>query len=113
NAIVAVTGAAFDLTVSGRRVAMHQAFAVRQGERVTFGARATGARAYLAVDEGFAVPEVLGSRATHVKAALGGYEGRALRRGDVVPLGMPTLSSRALEGASSLVQPPHLPVQAP
>jgi allophanate hydrolase subunit 2 len=35
---------------------------------------------------------VLGSRATYVRGRLGGVEGRALRRGDRVPLGPPTLA---------------------
>lgn len=87
DAIAAVTGATFDLSVSGRPVPMNQAFAVRAGERLSFGRRQSGARAYLAFDGGIAVPEVMGSRATHVKAGLGGHEGRALRKGDVLPLG--------------------------
>ena len=39
-----------------------------------------GARAYLAVSGGIAVPPVLGSRATHLISAMGGLDGRALRR---------------------------------
>ncbi len=41
---------------------------------------------YLAVEGGFAVPPVLGSASTYVRAAIGGIEGRALRRGDFLPL---------------------------
>jgi allophanate hydrolase len=41
---------------------------------------------YLAVEGGIAVPLVLGSASTYVRAALGGIEGRPLQRGDVVPL---------------------------
>jgi biotin-dependent carboxylase-like uncharacterized protein len=44
---------------------------------------------YLAVAGGFAVPAVLGSRATLLLAALGGFHGRALRSGDVVPIAEP------------------------
>src|SRR5688572_13106877 len=89
DAIAAVTGAEFELSVSGRPVPMNQAFAVEAGARLAFGPRTRGARAYLAVDGGIGVPALLGSRATHVKAALGGYEGRPIRRGDVLPLGQP------------------------
>jgi allophanate hydrolase subunit 2 len=39
---------------------------------------------YLAVRGGIDVPVVLGGRGTLLVAAMGGYEGRALRRGDVV-----------------------------
>src|SRR6201998_1690836 len=40
----------------------------------------------LAVEGGIAVPLVLGSASTYARAAIGGFEGRALRREDVVPL---------------------------
>jgi KipI family sensor histidine kinase inhibitor len=52
-----------------------------------FGARRGGARAYIAFSGGIDTPPGLGSRATHVRIRLGGYEGRALRAGDRVPLG--------------------------
>ena len=41
---------------------------------------------YLAVEGGIAVPLVLGSASTYGRAAIGGLEGRPLRRKDVVPL---------------------------
>jgi biotin-dependent carboxylase-like uncharacterized protein len=41
---------------------------------------------YLAVEGGIAVPRVLGSASTYVRAGMGGLEGRPLRREDVVPL---------------------------
>jgi len=62
--------------------------ACRAGSVLRFGERATGARAYLAFDGGIDTPLVLGSRATHVGAALGGLDGRALRAGDRLPLGV-------------------------
>lgn len=109
DAIAVVTGAHFELTVSGRPGVINQAFAVGAGERLSFGRRLTGARAFLAVDGGFAVPEVLGSRATHVRAALGGHQGRPLRRGDSLALGEPAGAVALTEVFGS----PHLPVPSP
>jgi allophanate hydrolase subunit 2 len=43
-----------------------------------------GARAYLALPGGLDVPRVLGSASTLVSAGLGGVDGRALRRGDLL-----------------------------
>ena len=43
--------------------------------------------AYLSVAGGIDVPVVLGSRSTHLRAGFGGFEGRALRAGDRLPLG--------------------------
>ena len=46
-----------------------------------------GGRAWLAISGGIDVPEILASRATDLRARFGGWEGRALRDGDLLPLG--------------------------
>lgn len=89
DALVAVCGAVFEITVGGRPVPSGEAIALRPGERLTFGDRRAGARAYLAIDGGFAVPEILGSRSTYLAGGFGGFEGRALRAGDRIPIGAP------------------------
>jgi antagonist of KipI len=86
--LVAVAGAAFDLTLDGRAAPLSAPFIVPAGARLKFGARHRGARAYLAVAGGIATPPVLGSRATHVISAMGGVDGRPLRAGDALPLGV-------------------------
>ncbi|MBV9009577.1 MAG: biotin-dependent carboxyltransferase family protein [Verrucomicrobia bacterium] len=53
---------------------------------------ATHGRAWLAVSGGIDVPLVLGSRATDLRARFGGFNGRALRDGDELPLGARTQS---------------------
>jgi antagonist of KipI len=83
----AVTGARFDLQLDGEVVPCQQAALANAGATLTFGDRRGGARAYLAIAGGLDVPPVLGSRATHLPTAMGGWHGRALRRGDVLPLG--------------------------
>ncbi len=60
---------------------------VAAGSELRFGARVSGMRAYLAVRGGFDVPLVMGSRSTYVRGGFGGLEGRALRKGDVLPIG--------------------------
>jgi antagonist of KipI len=54
------------------------------GARVKFGPARQGCRAYLAVAGGLEIVPVLGSRSTYLRAAFGGYHGRALRDGDVL-----------------------------
>src|SRR5438067_7162311 len=55
-----------------------------------------GGRAWLAISGGINVPEILGSRATDLRAHFGGWKGRALCDGDELPLGMESeLSARA------------------
>ena len=50
--------------------------------------------AYLAVEGGIAVPLVLGSASTYVRAGLGGLAGRILQHNDLVPLAVAQASSR-------------------
>ena len=46
-----------------------------------------GLRSYLAVAGGIAVPEMMGSRSTYLRGGFGGHQGRALQKGDILPLG--------------------------
>jgi biotin-dependent carboxylase-like uncharacterized protein len=56
---------------------------------------AASACCYLAAEGGIAVPRVLGSASTYVRAKIGGLDGRALRRGDFVPLARALAAARA------------------
>ena len=77
---VVVTGAEFDMVSGGVR-------RVKAGDRLTFGRRIRGTRAYVAISGGIETPKILGSRATHMPSAMGGFDGRALKAGDELPLG--------------------------
>lgn len=72
--------------------------------------RRQSACAYLAVEGGIAVPLVLASASTYVRAGLGGFEGRALRGGDVVPLAVESPAERA---ESRLPAPPPADTERP
>ena len=89
DAMVAVAGADLQAAVDGARLPLGAAAECRAGGVLQFGERRSGARAYVAFDGGVDVAPVLGSRATHVRAGLGGYRGRALAAGDRLPLGPP------------------------
>jgi antagonist of KipI len=84
---VAVCGADLQGTLNGVPVANWSSFFVPRRGELRFAAAASGYRAYLAVRGGFDVPLVLGSRSTYTRAKIGGYEGRALRQGDVLYVG--------------------------
>lgn len=79
DAVVALTGSDF-----GGGLPMWKAVEVKAGESVRCGPSQAGARCYLAVRGGIAVPKVMGSASTHVVTGVGG---RALRAGDVLPVG--------------------------
>jgi biotin-dependent carboxylase-like uncharacterized protein len=87
--VVAVTGADLTPTLNGRSLPMWQAVRVVPGDVIAFLGPRSGARAYMAVAGGIDVPTFLGSRATNVRAFVGGVEGRALKKGDTLSIGVP------------------------
>ncbi|KAB2919149.1 MAG: biotin-dependent carboxyltransferase family protein [Hyphomicrobiaceae bacterium] len=90
-----------------RRLAPLQSMRLRRGQVVRIGALNGGAVAYLAVEGGFAVAPVLGSRSTYVRAGIGGIEGRALKAGDLVPMAQVYAEDR------EEMMLPSLPLTAP
>lgn len=87
GAVVALTGSDFGATLDGVAVALWVSVDVRRGQTLQLGATRSGARCYLCVQGGVVVPPFLGSASTHVLSGLGGLEGRALRKGDTLPIG--------------------------
>jgi biotin-dependent carboxylase-like uncharacterized protein len=85
--LVAVAGADMTPTLNGVPISAWEGVRVRAGDVLRLGAARSGVRAYLAVAGGLETPPVLGSRATYVRGRLGGLDGRALRKGDRLPLG--------------------------
>jgi len=88
DAVVALTGADMQprLNDSEDPIPMYEAFAVHKGDTLKLGAASSGMRTYLAVSGGFDLPFVMGSLSTNLKCGLGGFQGRKLRAGDVLPL---------------------------
>lgn len=89
-AVVAVTGGTMPVQVNGAPAPQWEAFAVAAGDEISFGFLQAGARIYIAVAGGFDVPAALGSRSTYAIGRFGGFEGRALAAGDVLPIGAGT-----------------------
>jgi biotin-dependent carboxylase-like uncharacterized protein len=78
---------AHDATSSGnRRLGAFESARLVRGERLRVGALAGSAVAYLAIEGGIGIAPVLGSLSTLTRGGIGGFEGRALRAGDVLPL---------------------------
>ncbi len=87
RSVVAVTGAAMPVQLNGEPRPQWESFGVEPGDELTFGLLQAGARQYIAVAGGIDVPVVLGSRSTYTVGGFGGFEGRALRRGDILRVG--------------------------
>ena len=87
DSVFAVVGANFRLGVDGREVRTWESVKVSAGSVLSIGAASDGLRAYLAVSGGIDVPVVMNSRSTDLKGEFGGFDGRALRDGDSLPVG--------------------------
>lgn len=87
DVVAALTGADMEPVVDGMPVSMNRPFQIRAGQVLTLGMAKTGCRTYLAVSGGIDVPIVMGSRSTNMKCCIGGLEGRALKAGDLLPIG--------------------------
>src|SRR6476646_1225588 len=103
--IVAWCGGEFDVRVGPMALPAGHATLVRAGDELKFGRPEIGCRAWLAISGGINVPFVLGSRSTDLRANFGGFDGRALRDGDVVPLCTWRGSSPQAAGISSWTAP--------
>lgn len=86
DARIALSGGDFSARISGAPVPINTPILVRSGAVLHFGPRIAGARCCLAVHGGFDVASWLDSRSTLRVAGIGGFQGRALQRGDVLAL---------------------------
>jgi len=85
--VIALTGSDFGATLDESSVELGASTKVRAGQRLRLGPTKSGARCYLSVQGGITVKPFLGSASTHLLSGLGGFEGRALRKGDVLSVG--------------------------
>jgi antagonist of KipI len=85
--VVAWCGGEFDVQIASTPLAAGHSAHVQAGKRLKFGRPQIGCRAWLAISGGIDVAAVLESRSTDLRAGFGGFEGRTIRDGDVIPLG--------------------------
>jgi biotin-dependent carboxylase-like uncharacterized protein len=70
----------------GEPVSPLRSVRVRRGQIIRVGSLRNAATLYVAVEGGFDIAPVLGSVSTDSRARLGGWQGRALMAGDILPL---------------------------
>lgn len=78
----------------GEVIPLLQSVRVRRGQIVRVGSLKNGATLYIAIEGGFAIDPVLGSVATDRRGKMGGWQGRALIAGDLLPLRRAAASGR-------------------
>jgi antagonist of KipI len=96
--LVAWCGGGFEVKIGSIPLPPGHVGVVDVGEEVIVNPPKMGCRAWVAISGGVNVPEVLDSRSTDLRAEFGGLDGRALRPGDVIPLGPQTNGAEDVAG---------------
>ncbi|GEO11504.1 biotin-dependent carboxyltransferase family protein [Segetibacter aerophilus] len=84
--IICITGADFSPTIDKISIPLNQPVAVSAGAILQFTKVRSGVRCYLSIYNNLNLKKWLGSYSTNIKASAGGFEGRALKTGDVIGL---------------------------
>jgi len=82
--VIAITGGDLFPTLNGESLEMWKTHLLVEGDVVTFKRIRSGCRAYLALNGGFIVPKIMESRSTYLSGKFGGFQGRPLKRGDIL-----------------------------
>jgi len=106
NALIAVTGADLQPRINDSPIEMWSSHILKKGEVLSFRGPRKGCRAYLSIGGGISVPEILGSRSTNLAARFGGFEGRPLRKDDVISSESP---DRYLKGEGRFLEKALIP----
>lgn len=92
SGLIALTGADLGMTINGIPSEPWRTYLVQDGDGISFsGMKGSGCRSYLCVSGGIDVPPLMGSRSTYIRGKIGGLQGRALIKGDVLSCGKPYL----------------------
>jgi biotin-dependent carboxylase-like uncharacterized protein len=97
SARFALVGTSTPIEVLGEKPVQapaHQSVRLTNGRRIRIGGIGDSGVAYLAVEGGFDLPPVYDSLSTYTRALIGGFEGRALADGDVLPLRQDSVEER-------------------
>jgi biotin-dependent carboxylase-like uncharacterized protein len=86
---VAFSGADMGPMINDCKVPINRPTVLRSGDEISFVNTTHGARVYMAVHGGFQLSAVFDSASTYLRSAIGGFNGRALKRGDVINLHKP------------------------
>lgn len=85
-ACIAISGAQLSPTLNGEPVPNNRPLVIRTNDVLAFGERKSGVRAYIAWHGGIELSRVMGSTSTYLRGGFGGFQGRALKKDDVLKL---------------------------
>lgn len=96
--VIALTGANFSAKLNGNQIPLWQTIYLKEGDFLSIENPKHGWRGYLSIAGGVDVSPVLGSKSTYTLGGLGGIRGRALKKGDLIPMGVPRVPLDLLKG---------------
>jgi antagonist of KipI len=100
--IICITGADFTPLINQQPLPLHQPAFLPANSHLHFGSRRNGARCYLSFAQPLQLTPWLVRYSTHLKAAAGGYKGRALMQGDVLFFEKPLRLKTSFDGLTTL-----------
>lgn len=103
DCVMAMTGATIQGTINGRDpLQSYRPVALKAGDTVQLGPLLSGCRNYIAFCGGIDVPAIMNSKSTYLRAGIGGYKGRALKKGDAL-----TVYKHTAQQVKWQAEPPH------
>ena len=87
GSLISIAGANLSPTIDGIEVPMLRPIYIREACILKFGQCSSGCRCYVAAAGGFDIPIFMESKSTYLRAKIGGKDGRALKKDDVLTLG--------------------------
>lgn len=84
GAVVSITGSDFQPQIDGQNIPLWTTIEVVKGQILKLSSTQNGARCYLCIHGGINVPKVFGSSSTHLLTGIGGFQGRALKKDDII-----------------------------
>ncbi|MGK7390335.1 MAG: biotin-dependent carboxyltransferase family protein [Candidatus Cyclobacteriaceae bacterium M2_1C_046] len=89
---IGIAGADMGAKLNDAPISNYTSVSVSAGDVLDFTQARSGFRTYLSVKGGFSAEEFLNSYSTYTLANIGGYNGRALKKGDVLNLSAPEIT---------------------
>ncbi len=85
--LLAIGGADMEPLLNGERIPLWRPILAEEGSMLCLGKAKSGCRAYVTFAGGINIDRTMGSKSTYIRAALGGIEGRMLKKGDYFQIG--------------------------
>ncbi|PFQ05264.1 biotin-dependent carboxyltransferase family protein [Bacillus cereus] len=85
--LLAIGGVDMEPLLNGERIPLWRPILAEEGSMLCFGKVKSGCRAYVTFAGGIHIEGTMGSKSTYICAAIGGIEGRMMKKGDCFQIG--------------------------